>query len=181
MHPILNTMLVERLILEYLVSLNYVPHKRVDVAKSQDDSALAIWRNSSNTGHVPREFSQVCWYFIQKSGSKLTWINIVSCQWWQETKGDWWFGRVCLCLQGEQEHWLLCSLSNKSFKLVYKRFTDYPKLCKCNWYSIRCSSWVFKQIKPTWVRIWELKRGTYIWRGPPAYWQKTAVLRYTRL
>ena len=75
---------------------------------------------------------------------------------------------VCLCLQGEQKHWLLCSLSYKSFKPVLQRFTDYPKLCKCNSYSRRRSPRVFKQIKPTCERIWELKRGTFIWRGLPS-------------
>jgi len=71
----------------YLVSLDYVPHKHVDAVKSHDDLAIAIWRSSSNIGNVSRELSQVCWNFLQKSGSKLT--CIVSCQWWQETNGDW--------------------------------------------------------------------------------------------
>jgi len=75
---------------------------------------------------------------------------------------------MCLCVQGKQTPWLLRSLSYKASNWFYKRFTDYPKLCKCNWYSRRCSSWVFKQIKPTCVRIWELKRGTFTWKGTPS-------------
>jgi len=59
------------LIFEYSVSLDYTPHKCVDAAKSHDDIPVATQRNSSNIGHVPREFSQVCWYFLQKSGSEI--------------------------------------------------------------------------------------------------------------
>jgi len=55
----------------------------VDAVKSRDDLAVAIWRDSSNTGHAPRESSQVCWYFLQKSGSKVT---CSLSQWWQQTK-----------------------------------------------------------------------------------------------
>jgi len=44
------------------------------MGKSHDDLAVAIWRNSSTIGHVPREFSQVCWYYLQKSANEITFI-----------------------------------------------------------------------------------------------------------
>ena len=66
------------------------PHKHVDVAKSHDDLPVAIWRSSSNVGHVPREFLQVCWYFLQKSGSEI--MCIVSGDRRQRETG--WFGRL---------------------------------------------------------------------------------------
>ena len=74
-----------------LVSLDYVPHKRVDVVKSHDDLAVAIWRSNSNIGHVPQEFSQVCWYFLQKSGSEITYSVVTG------TKLDW-VVRMCVCI-----------------------------------------------------------------------------------
>jgi len=40
------------------------PHEHVDAVKSHNDLAVAIWRNSSDIGHVPWESSQVCWYFL---------------------------------------------------------------------------------------------------------------------
>jgi len=42
----------------------------MDAVKSHD--ALPTWRNSRNIAHVPQEFSQVCCYFLQKSGSEIT-------------------------------------------------------------------------------------------------------------
>ena len=41
-------------ILEYSASLNYT----CGCSESHDDLAVAIWRNSSNIGHVPRESSK---------------------------------------------------------------------------------------------------------------------------
>ena len=72
------------------------PHKCADVVKSHDDLAVAIQRNSNNIGHAPRESSQVCLNFLQKSGSEKTCSHSV-------VTGD--EGRlgnlyVCLCLQG---------------------------------------------------------------------------------
>jgi len=66
----------------------------VGAAKSHhDDLPPAIWRNSSNM--YQKEFSQVCWYFLQKSGSEITcivsgdrrrretgWFRRVSMSWW---------------------------------------------------------------------------------------------------
>ena len=37
-----------------------------------DDFAVAVLKNSSTVGHVPRDISRVCWYFLHKSGSKMT-------------------------------------------------------------------------------------------------------------
>ena len=42
------------------VSLDYTHPQHVDVAKSHDDLPVANLRNSSNIGHVPQEFFQVC-------------------------------------------------------------------------------------------------------------------------
>lgn len=47
--PDIESKVGRRLILEYLVSLDYRP---LDVAKSHDDLAVAVQRSSSNIGHV---------------------------------------------------------------------------------------------------------------------------------
>ena len=39
-----------------------------------DDFAVAVLKNSNTVGHVPREISRVCWYFLHKSGSEITCI-----------------------------------------------------------------------------------------------------------
>ena len=39
-----------------------------------DDFAVAVLKNSNTVGHVPRETSRVCWYFLHKSGSEMTCI-----------------------------------------------------------------------------------------------------------
>ena len=39
-----------------------------------DDFAVAVLKNSNTVGHVPREISRVCWYFLHKSGSEMTCI-----------------------------------------------------------------------------------------------------------
>ena len=39
-----------------------------------DDFAVAVLKNSNAVGHVPREISRVCWYFLHKSGSEMTCI-----------------------------------------------------------------------------------------------------------
>ena len=62
----------------------------MNVAKSHDDLAISIGRNSSNIGLVAQKFSQVCWYFLQKSGNKIT--CIVSGDRKQMDTG--WFGSV---------------------------------------------------------------------------------------
>ena len=77
------------------------PHKRVDAVKSYDDLAVAIQGNSSNIGHVPWESSQVCWYFLQKSGSEIT----CSHQWWEETEGDWVIHMCVYIFRGQQKHY----------------------------------------------------------------------------
>jgi len=69
----------------------------MNAVKSHDDLAVAIWRSSSNIGHVPREFSQVCWYFLQKSGSEIT----CSRQKWQEVK-VYWVTRMCVYVFRDQ-------------------------------------------------------------------------------
>ena len=39
-----------------------------------DDFAVAVLKNGNTVGHVPREISRVCWYFLHKSGSEMTCI-----------------------------------------------------------------------------------------------------------
>ena len=84
------------LILEFRLDSTICPHKCADVVKLHDDLVVAIQRNSNNIGHTPRESSQVCLNFLQKSGSeKMCSHSVVT--------GD--EGRlgnlyVCLCLQG---------------------------------------------------------------------------------
>ena len=75
-------------------------HKHVDIVKSHDNLAAAIRRNSSNIGHAPRESSQVCWYFLQKSGSKIT----CSHQWRQEIKLDCVTRRCVSMSSGDQKN-----------------------------------------------------------------------------
>ena len=48
------------------------PQKHMDAVKSHGDFAVTIQRKSSNIGHAPQVFSQICWYFLQKSASKIT-------------------------------------------------------------------------------------------------------------
>ena len=43
-----------------------------EVKNIHDDFAVAVLKNSSTVGHVPREISRVCWYFLHKSGSEMT-------------------------------------------------------------------------------------------------------------
>ena len=45
-----------------------------EVNKIHDDFAVAVLKNGNTVGHVPWEISRVCWYFLHKSGSKMTWI-----------------------------------------------------------------------------------------------------------
>ena len=45
-----------------------------EVNNIHDDFAVAVLKNSNTVGHVPREISRVCWYFLQKSGSEMTCI-----------------------------------------------------------------------------------------------------------
>jgi len=62
--------------------------------------AVAILRNSSNMGYVPREFSQVFQHVPQKSDSGITCI-VSSDRKWRETG---WFDRVSTSsLQGEMK------------------------------------------------------------------------------
>ena len=35
---------------------------------------VAVLKNSNTVGHVQREISRVCWYFLHKSGSEMTCI-----------------------------------------------------------------------------------------------------------
>ena len=43
-----------------------------EVNSIHDYFAVAVLKNSSTVGHVPREISRVCWYFLHKSGSEMT-------------------------------------------------------------------------------------------------------------
>jgi len=45
-----------------------------EVNNIHDDFAVAVLKNSNTVGHVPWEISRVCWYFLHKSGSKMTCI-----------------------------------------------------------------------------------------------------------
>ena len=43
-----------------------------EVNNIHDDFAVAVLKNGNTVGHVPREISRVCWYFLHKSGSEMT-------------------------------------------------------------------------------------------------------------
>jgi len=43
-----------------------------EVNNIHDDFAVAVLKNSNTVGHVPREISRDCWYFLHKSGSEMT-------------------------------------------------------------------------------------------------------------
>ena len=43
-----------------------------EVNNIHDYFAVAVLKNSSTVGHVPREISRVCWYWLHKSGSEMT-------------------------------------------------------------------------------------------------------------
>ena len=45
-----------------------------EVNNIHDDFAVAILKNGNTVGHVPREISRVCRYFLHKSGSEMTCI-----------------------------------------------------------------------------------------------------------
>ena len=45
-----------------------------EVNNIHDNFAVAVLKNSNTVGHVPREISRVCWYFLHKSGSEMTCI-----------------------------------------------------------------------------------------------------------
>ena len=45
-----------------------------EVNNIHDDFAVAVLKNSNTVGHVPREISRVCWYFLHKSGNEMTCI-----------------------------------------------------------------------------------------------------------
>ena len=45
-----------------------------EVNNIHDDFAVAVLKNSNTVGHVPREISRVCWYFLHKGGSEMTCI-----------------------------------------------------------------------------------------------------------
>ena len=45
-----------------------------EVNNIHDDFAVAVLKNSNTVGHVPREISRVCCYFLHKSGSEMTCI-----------------------------------------------------------------------------------------------------------
>ena len=43
-----------------------------EVNNIHDDFAVAVLKNGNTVGHVSREISRVCWYFLHKSGSEMT-------------------------------------------------------------------------------------------------------------
>ena len=45
-----------------------------EVNNIHDDYSVAVLKNGNTVGHVPREISRVCWYFLHKSGSEMTCI-----------------------------------------------------------------------------------------------------------
>ena len=45
-----------------------------EVNNIHDDFAVAVLKNSNTVGHVPREISRFCWYFLHKSGIEMTCI-----------------------------------------------------------------------------------------------------------
>ena len=86
---------VRGLILESSVSLDYTP------TQTHGCGEITLWLGCSYPEEQQQRWScttrssQVCWYFLQKSGSEIT----CSHQWWQEMKFNW-VSRTCLHLQG---------------------------------------------------------------------------------
>ena len=50
------------------LNIRIVSTKHVDatIAKNHGDFAVAIWKDSSNVGPVPQDFSQVCWFIAYR-------------------------------------------------------------------------------------------------------------------
>ena len=107
MHPIYTTLVQsgERLILKYLVSLNCVPHKHVDVAKSQDDLAVATYleEQQQHWSCTMRIFPSLLVLHTEEwqQDNVHCQLSVVNGDRRQRETGC--FGRVCLCLQGEQK------------------------------------------------------------------------------
>jgi hypothetical protein len=38
---------------------------------NHDPFAVAVWKDDTIVGHVPREISRVCWFFLQNSVSEI--------------------------------------------------------------------------------------------------------------
>ena len=58
-------------------------------------------KNSNTVGHVPREISRVCWYFLHKSGSEMTCIVNGDRRRSEVMGKDSWF-RVCTSSKGNK-------------------------------------------------------------------------------
>ena len=74
-----------------------------EVSNIHDDFAVAVLKNGNTVGHVPREISRVCWYFLHKSGSEMTCI-VNGDRRRSEVDGK---GLVVLCVyifRGKQKH-----------------------------------------------------------------------------
>ena len=65
---------------------------------------IAILKNGMIVDHVQQELSRVCWYFLQKNGSKMTWI-VSGCRRQSDVNGK---GPVVLCVyifRGNKNTW----------------------------------------------------------------------------
>ena len=45
---------------------------QVEEHNTFDEFAVAVMKNSDVVGHVPREISKICWFFLQKRHSSIT-------------------------------------------------------------------------------------------------------------
>ena len=75
-----------------------------EVNNIHDDFAVAVLKNGNTVGHVPREISRVCWYFLHKSGSEMTVCIVNGDRRRSEVDGK---GLVVPCVyifRGKQKH-----------------------------------------------------------------------------
>ena len=73
-----------------------------EVNNIHDDFAVAVLKNGNTVGHVPREISRVCWYFLHKSGSEMTVASSMVTEDVLKLMGkDSWF-RACTSSEGNK-------------------------------------------------------------------------------
>ena len=72
-----------------------------EVNNIHDDFAVAVLKNSNTVGHVPREISRICWYFLHKSASEMLVSSMVTGDDLKLMGKDSWF-RVCTSSKGNK-------------------------------------------------------------------------------
>ena len=70
-----------------------------EVNNIHDDFAVAVLKNGNTVGHLPREISRVYWYFLHKSGSRMTCIVNGDRRVLKLMGKDSWF-RACISSEG---------------------------------------------------------------------------------